>query len=127
MNEKTLVFNFKENTYSIEFPNNRQYIAIQNLKATLASNYDSLGFMGAETQFAELLVDTQAHLTILCPSLLKDLNKPFGELDLITTKEISECYVQQFRPWYNNWMNALFGVVEEKKKDETSDTEQSGN
>jgi len=122
--EKTLSFTFGENEYKIEFPNNRQYIAIQNTKAALASNYDSFAFMGTEAQFAELLVDTQAHLTILCPDLIKDLNKPFGDLDLVDSRKLSEAYANQFRPWYNKWMNLVFGV--EDKKESKSQSSQTG-
>lgn len=117
---KVLPFKVKDSTYEINFPNNRQFIAIQNLKSVLAPNYETLGFMGAESEWAQSLVEVEAHLTILCPQLIKDLSIKFGDLTLLEGKEIVQCYADQFRPWYNEWLNFIFKST--KEEDTTTTT-----
>lgn len=111
------VITFQEKSFTVNFPNNRQYVTIQNLKASLASNYDSLQYNGAEGSFAETIVDMESHLTILCPDLIKSLNKVIGELSLIETKQLVEIYVNEVRPWYNECLNFVFGVNKEESKE----------
>lgn len=111
---KTLVFKFNDTEYTITFPNNKEYLAIQNLKAVLAPNADIFQNIGAEGIYAESLADVEAHLTVLCPKLIKDLAKTFGELTMIEGKQIVEAYSTQFRPWYNQWLNFIFRVTKEE-------------
>lgn len=114
MDTKKIV-EFKGNSYQVNFPNNREYVKIQNLKSLLASNYDSLEYNGPEAMFAQAIVDAESHLSVMCPDLVKSLNKPFGELSLIESREIVTMYTQEVRPWYNELLNFVFGV---NKKDE---------
>lgn len=114
-----LTFTINEKNYEISFPNNRQYIAIQNAKATLASQYAELKFMGAEAEFAELLVDTIAHLQILAPDLIKDMNVSMLDLDLMKGRELSIAYAKQFRPWYNQNLNFIFEVNKDEPEEPT--------
>ncbi len=114
--EKT--FTVKENTYTAKFPNNKEYVQIQNNKARLASHYDQLQFLGAEGDYATLLVDAEAHLSVICPNLMKDLAKPFGELNFEEGREIVNVYTNEIRPWYNGVLNFIFGV----NKEETTTT-----
>ena len=120
--QKTLNFVVEENTYVINFPSNRQYIAIQDMMSSYARNYAEFQFMGPEPGFAGVLVETAAHLTILCPKLIENLNKPLLDLDLLQGKLLVDCYNEQFRPWYNEALNFVFGVNKEKKKDSESET-----
>lgn len=115
--QKTLNFTIEGNSYVINFPTNRQYIAIQNLKAAYASNYAEFQYMGAEPSYAGVLVDAAAHLTILCPQLVENLNKPILDLDLLQGKKLVDCYNDQFRPWYNSTLNFVFGVTKDDKKE----------
>lgn len=110
------VIEFKGTSYKITFPNNRQYVKIQNLKSILSSTYDSLEMNGPESMFAQAIIDTEAHLSVMCPDLVNSLNKTFGELSLIETKEIVEMYTSQVRPWYNELLNFVFGVNKEVEK-----------
>lgn len=105
-----------DTTYEVNFPTTGQYIAIQNLKGSLASNYDALKFQGAESQYAETLVDAIAHFSVLCPKMVESLAKPIQDLDMIQSKEIVEVYTNQFRSWYNEGLNFVFQV---NKKDES--------
>lgn len=115
---KTLNFELRGTGYEITFPNNRQYVAIQNLKVQLLPNYDAMKFMGGDSQWAQLLADTEAHLSVLAPKLIKDLTVPFGELSLMESKVIVEAYVKQFVPWFQECQDFIFGVNKEPSKSE---------
>mgnify|MGYP000635614151 CR=1 FL=1 len=116
--QKSLQFSINGTTFEIQFPNNEQYLRIQNKKLLLSPNYDALSYIGAEGEWAHNLVDVEAHLSVLCPDFIKSLSKKFGELSLIEGRELVEAYSEQFRPWYNEWMNFIFSAS--KKADETT-------
>lgn len=122
MNKK-LTFELKEHTFSIEFPNNRQYVAIHNMKAMLSPQYESLQYMGAESEFATVIVDAVSHLSVLCPDIIKSLQVlSLMDLDMKATQELVKVYTEKIRPWYNEWLNDLFEVpkavkVEKEKID----------
>jgi len=113
--EKVLKFTVRDVTYDINFPTNREFIRIQNLKISLASNIDAFKFGGAESSYAEVLVEVESHLSVLCPKLIKDLNKNFGDLTLAEGREITLVYSDVFRPWYNYWLNFVFQANKEEK------------
>lgn len=113
---KTKTFTVKDNNYQITFPNNKQYVQIQNMKVMLCPTIDVLGSIGSEGSFAESLVDAEAHFTVLCPSFVKDLAKPFGELSLEEGLEIVQIYANDIRPWYNEVMNFIFKANKEETK-----------
>lgn len=117
-----LIFEINEKSYPLVFPNNRQYIAIQNQKAVIASQYAELKYMGAESQFAEQLVDAIAHLSVLAPDLLNDLNKPILDLGLKEGRELVKAYTDSFRPWYNANLDYIFGVNKEDNNATTTTT-----
>lgn len=109
-------------TFEVKFPNNREYVKIQNLKTILASNYESLQYIGSEGSFAEMIVDTEAHLTVMCPKLVKSLNVPIGDLSLIDMKALTALYAEKIRPWYNECLNFVFGVNKQEVSLETTET-----
>lgn len=105
--KKSITIKLKENSYEISFPTTGEYIAIQNLKSSLASNYDTLN-VDAESQWAKTLVNVSAHFMILCPKMIEDLTKPIMELSMIESMEIVKVYTEQFRDWYNEGLNFVF-------------------
>ena len=117
--KKTLVFKVAETSFNITFPNNRQFVQIQNAKATLSSNYDLLGQMDAESALAQKLVDVEAYLTILCPDFIKSLTKSFGELSMEEGQKLIVAFNDQFLPWYNENLALIFNA---NKTDETTTT-----
>lgn len=104
--------------YQVEFPNNKQFIAIQDAKAMLAKNYDSFKYMGVEASYAESLIDMQAHFSILCPQLIKDLAKPIGDLNMLEGWELVKVYNNEFRSWYNKLLDFVFKTDKADKKAE---------
>lgn len=114
---RTLNFEFQEHSYSMEFPNNQQYLTIHNLKASLLPQYDLLETMGSESSYATVLADAIAHFTVLSPKLIEDLNKPISQLPMEIGVELVGVYSEIVRPWYNDWLNLLFKpkeTIEEK-------------
>lgn len=123
--QSTTQFEFGGKTYTVNFPNNRQYIQIHNNKATYANHYAELRFMGAESQYAESLVDTFSHLQVLIPELIKDLTKGFLDLTLVEGVQLVNAYGIQIRPWYNENLNFIFGVNKEDDSKEDEDKQHS--
>lgn len=115
---KQLNFEVKGHTFTATFPTTNNYLKIHNLKASLSPHYDALLYMGTESSFATIVVDTIAHLTVMCPELVKSLQKPMSELELSELVELSEVYSSKVRPWYNELMNFIFKAPEELKKTE---------
>ena len=89
---RTLNFEFQEHSYSMEFPNNQQYLTIHNLKASLLPQYDLLETMGSESSYATVLADAIAHFTVLSPKLIEDLNKPISQLPMEIGVELVGVY-----------------------------------
>lgn len=116
--EQTKIVQFKGNSFTVSLPNNRQYVQIQNLKTSLASNYDSLEYNGPEGMFAQSIVDAESHLHFMCPDLIRSLNKSFSELSLIESRELVELYAKEIRPWYNEFLNFVFKINKEDDKQE---------
>jgi hypothetical protein len=101
MNE-TLNFKVGENTYTINFPTVGEYYAIQASKQSLSVGYyNSLSeSMVKSANNAADMIDIEATLTILCPSLLKDLKREsFKKLGLKDYLIVKKAYVEQFVPW----------------------------
>lgn len=103
MNE-ILNFNFKGKGYTIEYPNIGKYRQIDVLKQSLSlGQYGNL-FRTMTKQSEESLdmIDVEAYMTVLCPSLLKSLKiETFSDLSLIDYKELKTAYQDQFIPWWN--------------------------
>lgn len=114
---KTTTFKFGGKDYKVNFPNNRQYIAIHNLKAQIAPQCAELRFMGAESNFAELLVDTIAHLRIMCPDLNGEINKDPLDLELVEGRTLTQAYTDQINKWYQDNLKFIFDVNKDKDAD----------
>jgi hypothetical protein len=115
MPKKEIEIEWNGKKYTVKFPNNGQYQKIQSIKSQLLPDSFNMEFAGAESQFAVTLAEAQAHMTVMCPTLIKDLPKSFSELELIEAVEILDIYVKEIRVWYNEWLEIIFKVV---RKDE---------
>ena len=112
----------KEQSYEITFPNNSQYLRIQNLKSVISPSYEVLSQQGEEGNWALLITDMQAHFMVLCPELVKSLAKPIEQLTMLEGRELVELYTKQFQPWYNECMNVVFSTNKEETENITSET-----
>lgn len=114
--EENLVFNLKENTYNLKFPNVGEFRRIESLKQALSSGtYSSLvKTTTSAAQSAADIIDIEATLTVLCPELFeKDLtSKSFEELGMKDFEELRKAYFDQITPWWNNNLKAI-GLMSE--------------
>lgn len=107
---------FQGKTYSVSFPNNRQFIEIQTMKLALSSQYEGLQFSGVEGGYAQTLIDAISHLRVLCPELEKDLNKNILDLTMEEGLLLVELYNKEFRPWYDELMAFVFKINKTEQK-----------
>ena len=112
----TLQLKVLENTYTVEFPDNGQYLRIQNMKIVISPAYDSLRSVGDQGGYAELLTDMEAHFSVLCPDLIKSLGKPIPKLSMTEGRELVKAYTEQFEPWYQEQLGIVFEVNKEVDK-----------
>jgi hypothetical protein len=110
MNE--LKFEIKGNSYTIKVPNAGDMVDVERLKMVLSN-----GFYGemnrANTVSAQeslMVIDIQAHFTILCPTLIEDLKcDDMRKLTIEDYQVLKSAYVKQFVPWWNIWLKLLKG------------------
>lgn len=125
--QKTLTIEVEGRQFTVNFPTNRQYIAIQNLRVQMASQYDQLQYMGAESSYAQVLTDAIAHLRVLCPELTKALKKDILDLELREGMVWVDVYTKQLRPWYSKVLDFVFKASrpeEEDVKDDNTESEE---
>lgn len=116
---RTLNIEFKEKLFVIEFPNNRQYLAVQNLKHSLAPKFQQLQLSDPESSFGASLAEAVSFLTVLCPKLKEALlSKDIMDLPLEDGIEIVELYNNTIRPWYDSWLNKLFAPSKQEESQE---------
>lgn len=125
--QKTLTIEVEGRQFTVNFPTNRQYIAIQNLRVQMASQYDQLQYMGAESSYAQVLTDAIAHLRVLCPELTRALKKDILDLELKEGMVWVDVYTKQLRPWYSKVLDFVFKASrpeEEDVKDDNTESEE---
>lgn len=109
----------KENSYPVKFPNQGQFLDIENLKMVLSNGmYGAL--QTARTTDSELaldLIDAEAYFSVLIPDLVKDLKvKTFRELDLMDSIEVRNAFVDQLLPFINGWRKAIKELTQKKEE-----------
>jgi hypothetical protein len=100
--------------YTIKAPNAGEILAIENLKASLTPYYREIAEKG--TSFGNLALDTvdmTAHLTILCPELIRNMQVPIMKMGLPDLLQLKKAYITQFAPWWSEW-NKLINHIDEK-------------
>jgi hypothetical protein len=105
---KTMEVKVKDKKYIIPFPKVRHQLEIQSRRHLLAGGtYGQQERSGSvEAEFNLNLVDALAHITVLCPEILRDLmGTKAGEtpdpydMDLADSKWVVMAY-DQFAEWY---------------------------
>lgn len=114
---KSLTFKIDENEYTVNYPNNGQFIAIESMKSSLTSdNYEALASRGSiSSQYARYTVDMIAFFSNCCPQLKKDLKvETFSQLDMIDSKKLIKVYASKILPWLVKWEEVLNSDEEEE-------------
>ena len=114
---RTISFQIKDNQYSIDFPNTGQLIDIETLKISLARNQYE-GIANARTisaDYIRFLIDAIATLTVLCPTLKKDLKiESFTALDAMDSRILLQVYMKKILPWIASWEKVLNQDLDEE-------------
>jgi DUF438 domain-containing protein len=108
--DKLLVFKVKGNNYNISFPSVGKFRRIESLKQVLSNGtYQQLVSTQTDaSQSAADMVDIEASLMVLAPTLIKDLKcDTFEDLAFEDYMELRNAYVEQFSPWWNAVMKEI--------------------
>ena len=109
MNENvTLELNGKE--YSFGFPTVGEFCQIESMKQALARGNYSVMITSpmTSTQLALDMIDIEATLTVMCPTLIKDLKvDSISKLDVRDFRMIREAYDEKVVPFFKEVMNLL--------------------
>lgn len=106
------------NTYNIQFPRIGQLIAIENEKNRLsAGTYSDYTRFDDSGWIARTIIDAIATFTVLSPSLIKDLNINWRDLNLMEVLPITKAYTDIYVPFYAMWIQLFVkGASEEVEK-----------
>lgn len=116
---KKLNFEFKGNSYSIEYPTVGQYLDIENEKIKLSQgNWGKLVVAGTISAYrATQIIDCVANLKILCPQIFKDMKVDVFEIDAKDFAPLVLLFQNKVRKWYNEWFDAFNAIFEESKSE----------
>lgn len=107
-----------ENEYEVTLTNG-SLIDIEKLKVQLSSGtHTAIGNSNTVTSDrAYVTIEAIATFTVLIPQLKKDLVVPsLLDLSPIKTKVIIKAYLEQFFPWFKDYMDFVNSEGEEEKK-----------
>jgi hypothetical protein len=107
-----LKFEVKGNTYSIKVPTVGDMIGIERMKMALSMGYynDMMRTSTVSAQESLMIIDIQAHFSILCSQLMTDLK--CEDVTKLTAEDylvLKTAYVKQFTPWWNIWLKLFKG------------------
>lgn len=121
---KTKLIEFKENSYTVNFPNVGQLQDIEAFKM-MYSNGRYVDMVNSGLKIHEQLLDMTdaiAYLSTLCPKLMDDLKiKSWRSLDAFLAKELITCYKKQFIPWFKPLLEDLYRFDEVDLEDGKDD------
>lgn len=109
-----------EREYVIDFPNTGKMMDMELLKLQISDGkYDVLKYSFNPSFIQQAtIIDAIATFNTLIPQLKQDLNvKSLMELSYEQMSIVVAAYVEQFAPWYEEWL-ALLNVPKEVKQEE---------
>jgi len=107
--DRQIDFTVKENSYTIKLPTAGQLLDIEEYKAVFTNGrYGAI--LANRTKSSEAAldnVDMMAHLTAMCPDLIKDMAakglSDWKQMSIIDLKELKEPYEKIFLPWFKDF------------------------
>ena len=110
-----LKFEVKGNTYTIKVPTPGDMIDVERMKMVLSSGYYS-EMMRTSTISAQeslMVIDIQAHFSVQCPELMKDLKcEDVRKKAAEDYQALKTAYTKEFVPWWNVWLKLFRGEDE---------------
>lgn len=112
-----LIFKVKGRDYQLETPTVGKYVAIEATYQLLGKGYYNtlLESPLQSTENAIEMIHLEARLSVLCPTLIKDMKVSINELGMEDFKELKTAYDEQFKPWWNEFLT----LVNPKKENVT--------
>lgn len=97
------------NIYTVEFPTVGKFIDIKVLEQKLSKGYSKELLMGlGEDIDAYLYITSYAHVKVLMPDLSRDLKiNSLLDLSLEDFEPITEVYLKEIKPWFDDIKNKL--------------------
>jgi hypothetical protein len=114
-----LKFEVKGNTYTIKVPTAGDMIDVERLKMILSGGYynEMMRTTTVSAQESLMVIDIQAHFSVLCPKFLEDLKcEDIKKLSIEDYRILKEAYMGKFVPWWNNWLKLLKGEEKSGEK-----------
>lgn len=116
--QRKIPITIADKEYSIEFPNTGKIMDIELLKLQLSDGkFENLKY-SVNAMFVKQAVRIEAIATFntLIPDLKKDLNvKSMLHLEWEHMEMIEQAYLEQFLPWYEEWLMKLSSPKAEEK------------
>jgi hypothetical protein len=125
MNKK-VELSIKNNSYVVDFPNAGQLVDIEFLKSTLSKGmYGSMmASRTVDSNFALDVIDTDAYMRILVPSLIKDLKiDSIKELSIEDMMELIKAFKNDLVPFIKQWRDLIREHYEELVKETNPEPE----
>ena len=110
-----LKFEVKGNTYTIKVPTPGDMIDVERMKMVLSSGYynEMMRTSTISAQESLMVIDIQAHFTVQCPELMKDLKcEDVRKMAAEDYQALKTAYTKEFVPWWNVWLNLFRGEDE---------------
>jgi hypothetical protein len=122
---KSKLINYKENSYTINFPSVGQIQDIESFKISFSNGrYVDMASSGLRIHSLTLdITDAVSYFAILCPTMLKDLDiKNWRALDPFVAKELVSVYKKEFIPWFRPLLEDLYKYDEDESKEEVDES-----
>jgi hypothetical protein len=87
-------------------------IAVERMKMALSSGYynEMMRTNTVSAQESLMVIDIQAHFSILCPSLMADLKcEDINKLAVEDYRVLKIAFTKQYIPWWNVWLKLFQG------------------
>lgn len=113
---RNLNFIVKGNEYKIAYPRTGDFVDITTLKFDLTNGrYEQMAVSKLQTIYdAAIIVDMQAHVTVLCADAIKDLHvSNIRDLYPSDLKELLKAYTEQMKPWIEKWQKLFNTIIED--------------
>ena len=106
--QELLDLKWKSEEFTIQFPNNRKFRAIQLLKNQLGA--DLLADSDVQGQFISSAIEAEATLRVLAP---KEFPTSWDDWSIQEIKEIVGFFSEKVQPWFTQNLNFIFSAQKE--------------
>ncbi len=112
--KRTITFNVKTNSYTLNFPTVRNFIEIENKRMALSNGTYSqlLKSILKSSGMAMDMIDMVATLTILAPELMLDMKVDILNMDMIDAVELLTAYNKEVKSWIDDNTSTIYNAYQ---------------